>query len=111
MRDRNAVESVIEMAWNTHKYNEDYNDEVSRDNFDRHFAPRDDILFLPSTDGTLAKALGFLKINYTERLEVSLRTAWGEFEEWEDDDGCVGDVDGVDITRRLVTRYVRPATS
>jgi len=92
------------------KYDDYYNDEVSRDSFDRHFTPRDDILFRPSTDGALAKALGFPKINYTERLEVALRTAWGEFEEWEDDDGCVGDVNGVDITRS-VTRYVRPATS
>lgn len=93
------------------EYDEDHNDEVSRDNFDRDFAPSDDILFLPATDGTLAKALGFPKINYTERLEVALRTVWGEFEEWEDDDGCVGDVDGMDITRRSVTRYARPATS
>lgn len=92
------------------KYDEYYNDEVSRDSFDRHFAPRGDILFLPSTDGKLAKALGFPEINYTERLEVALRKAWGEFEEWGDDDGCVGDVDGVEITRS-VTRYARPEIS
>ena len=88
---------------------DDYHDEVSRNSFDRNIAPRDDVLFLPSTDGTLAKALGFPKINYTERLEVALRTAWGEFEEW-DDDECVGDVDGVDIVRS-VTHYARPETS
>ena len=92
------------------EYDDYYNDEVSRQSFDRHFAPRDDILFLPSTDGTLAKALGFSKINYTERVEVALRTAWGEFEELYDDDECVGDVDGVDIIRS-VARYARPETS
>jgi hypothetical protein len=95
------------------EYDDHYNDEVSRDSFDRHFAPRGDILFLPSTDGKLAKALGFPEINYTKRLEVALQTAWGGFEEWDfydDCDRCVGDVDGVDITRS-VTGYARPATS
>jgi len=104
------VQSEVRVFEGLPEYDDYHNDEVSRDSFDRHFAPRDDVLFLPSTDGMLAKALGFPRINYTERLEVALRTAWGEFEEWEDDDECVGGVDGVDITRS-VTRYARPATS
>jgi len=104
------AQSEVRVLEGLPEYDDYHNDEVSRDSFDRHFAPRDDIVFLPSTDGTLAKALGFPKINYTERVEVALRTVWGEFEEWGDDDECVGDVVGVDITRS-VTRYARPATS
>jgi hypothetical protein len=85
-------------------------DDVSKDNFDRDFRPNADILFLPTTRGDLAKSLAFPSINYTRRLEKALRMTWGEFEESEDDDVCVGDVDGIDITRP-VTCYVRLARS
>lgn len=85
-------------------------DDVSKDNFDRDFRQIADILFLPSTPGELAKSLAFPSINYTRRLEKALRMDWGEFEESEDDDVCVGDVDGIDITRP-VTCYIRLATS
>jgi len=84
---------------------DDYRDEVSQDRFDRYFEPRDDIIFLPSTRGALAEALGFSKVNYSQRVEAALLAAWGDFEESRDD-GEVGNVEGVEIIR-LVTEYIK----
>lgn len=104
-------QSEVRVSEGLPEYDEYHNDEVSRDRFDRYFVPRGDVLFLPSTDGALAKALGFPEINYTQRLEAALRTTWGNFEECYDDDGCVGEVEGIDIIRHSVTRYARPETA
>ena len=83
-------------------------DEVSKDSFDQNLRMNADILVLPSSDRKLAKSLGFPLINYTNRLEFSLRMAWGEFETEDCYDVSVGDVGGVEITRS-VTCYARIA--
>jgi hypothetical protein len=81
-------------------------DDISNDRFDHGFELTDGIIILPAITKPLAQALGFPLIDYTDRLEFALRTAWGEFEKSMGDDEPIGDVDGLEIIRRL-TRYAR----
>ncbi len=87
---------------------EDY-DDVSIDRFNQYFKISDDIVVLPKSDEQLAKSLAFLPINYTKRLQAALKLAWGDFETFEEDDVCVGEVDGCEITR-WVDCYERVTT-
>jgi hypothetical protein len=83
---------------------------VSRDNFEHYFEPREGIVFLPSSRNVLANALGFSSINYRQRLEATLQATWGEFDYWEDDHECVGEVERVEILRSTI-HYTRVATT
>lgn len=77
---------------------EDY-DDVSIDRFNQYFRVNADIVVLPKSDGQLEKSLAFPPINYTKRLQAALTMAWGDFEMFEEDDVCVGEVDGCEIIR------------
>lgn len=84
---------------------EDY-DDVSQVLFDQDLEMSSDILVLPRTDGKLESILGVARIKYFARLEGILRRVWGMFEEFEEDDCCVGEAGGVEIMR-TVTLYER----
>ena len=53
--------------------------------------------------------LGVAPIDYKSRLEAELPKVWGGFEEYDEDDAVVGEVDGIEI-RRSVTVYRRIPT-
>lgn len=54
--------------------------------------------------------LGVAPIDYKSLLEAELTRHWGGFEEYEQDDAVVGEVDGIEIYR-TVTLYRRIRTS
>ena len=93
---------------------EDHHD-ISRYRFDHGFELSDHVVimprFKPSYTGWIIKdlfpwILGVALIDYRLRLEAELTRHWGGFEEHEDDDAVVGEVDGIEI-RRSVTVYRR----
>lgn len=81
-------------------------DEISADTFKAKFHLNPDILVLPSPKHELTKCLEFSPIDYAKRIKAALREAWGEFEDWEEDDFSIGEVDGTEIIRPI-TRYVK----
>jgi hypothetical protein len=82
-------------------------DDISKDRFGQAFDLTSDIIVLPERRRSLPEALGFPAINYTDKLEFALRTAWGEFEREMEAEGYIGDVDGIEIMRWEVPRYAR----
>ncbi len=84
---------------------EDY-DDVSRSRFESDFQPLTGIVFSPSKDDSIAKAVGVDTIDYLDRLEVALTRAWHVIEKEEIDWYIIGDVSGSEI-QRTVYRYTR----
>jgi hypothetical protein len=92
---------------------EDY-DDMSRDRFRSGFKVSDDLIILPryrpgiewGTEPAFPWLLGAAPIDYRSRLEAELTRHRGGFEQPEEDDAVVGEVDGIEI-RRAVTVYRR----
>jgi hypothetical protein len=96
---------------------EDY-DDVGRDRFHAGFELSDDVVIMPGFPPDFMQLvardrfpylLGVMPIDYQSRLEAELARHWSGFEEYEEDDALVGEVDGIEI-RRPVTVYRRVGT-
>lgn len=92
---------------------EDY-DDVGSDHFRSVFKLSDQLVITPqyrpsNWDADFPSFLGVAPIDYKSRLEAELPRLWGGFEEYEEDDAVVGEVDGIEIYR-TVTVYRRIPT-
>lgn len=78
----------------------DYDEDISKYQFENYFQLNEDILLCPKSKGDLFSWLGLEEISYQDRLESALKEAWGHFNLYEDKVE-VGKVNNVDIFRRV----------
>jgi len=74
-------------------------DDVSEQRFENLLTLDSAVIFLPYARDDLCRDLELPRINYIKRLETLLREAWNDFNQADDDNYPVADVDGVEILR------------